>query len=332
MSMTSGSMSCKPLLLSPAGKDYLWGGSRLKTDFGKKLPLTPLAETWECSTHPDGLTTVAAGECAGQPLRQVLREHPEYLGRSANREGELPILVKLIDAEKDLSVQVHPDDAYAAAHENGQKGKSEMWYVLEAEPNARLVYGFNRDMTPELLRESLHTGRMERYLQRVSIRPNDVFFIKAGTVHAIGAGALIVEVQENSNLTYRLYDYDRRDAEGRLRPLHLEKALEVADLRAAAHPRQPMRTLRYQPGCAKELLCRCRYFETWRLLLNTAERIRPLRPMDDRFRVLLCIDGSGTLTGGGETLPFEKGQCLFLPAPLEAAALSGTAQLIEIIG
>lgn len=325
-------MSCKPLLLSPAGKDYLWGGTRLKTDFGKALPLTPLAETWECSTHPDGLTTVSGGEFDGQPLREVLRQHPEYLGRNANPDGELPILVKLIDAEKDLSVQVHPDDAYAARCENGQKGKTEMWYVLDAAPNARLIYGFTRDMTRETLQASLAAGRVERYLQKVPIRPNDVFLVEAGTVHAIGAGSLIVEVQENSNLTYRLYDYDRRDGAGKLRPLHIEKALAVANLKAATHPRQPMRTLRYQPGCAKELLCRCKYFETWRLLLNTPDEVQPFTPQGSSFRVLLCIGGSGTLFGGGEALPFTKGQCIFLPAPLEAVTLSGTAQLIEIIG
>ena len=142
-----------PFLLRPVGKDYLWGGERLKTEYHKQIDLTPLAETWECSTHPDGCSVVDSGAAAGKPLRTVLQEHPEYLGIYANPEGELPILIKLIDAKKDLSVQVHPDDAYAKQYENGQNGKTEMWYVLEAEPDASLVYGFRHTMTPERLRQ-----------------------------------------------------------------------------------------------------------------------------------------------------------------------------------
>ena len=149
-----------PFLLRPVGKDYLWGGERLKTAYHKQIDLTPLAETWECSTHPDGCSVVDSGAAAGKSLRTVLQEHPEYLGIYANAEGELPILIKLIDAKKDLSVQVHPDDAYAKQYENGQNGKTEMWYVLEAEPDASLVYGFRHTMTPERLRQSLAEGTL----------------------------------------------------------------------------------------------------------------------------------------------------------------------------
>ena len=198
-----------PFLLRPVGKDYLWGGERLKTAYHKQIDLTPLAETWECSTHPDGCSVVDSGAAAGKPLRTVLQEHPEYLGTYANPEGELPILIKLIDAKKDLSVQVHPDDAYAKQYENGQNGKTEMWYVLEAEPDASLVYGFRHTMTPERLRQSLAEGTLEADLQSVPVSKNDAFLIPAGTVHAIGAGILLAEIQQSSNLTYRLYDYNR---------------------------------------------------------------------------------------------------------------------------
>ena len=212
-----------PFLLRPVGKDYLWGGERLKTEYHKQIDLTPLAETWECSTHPDGCSVVDSGAAAGKPLRAVLQEHPEYLGIYANPEGELPILIKLIDAKKDLSVQVHPDDAYAKQYENGQNGKTEMWYVLEAEPDASLVYGFRHTMTPERLRQSLAEGTLEADLQSVPVSKNDAFLIPAGTVHAIGAGILLAEIQQSSNLTYRLYDYNRTDANGNKRPLHIEK-------------------------------------------------------------------------------------------------------------
>ena len=290
MTSRNTNWKAKPFLLKPAGKDYLWGGSRLKDDFSKDIDLTPLAETWECSTHPDGISTVASGALKGQPLSEVLKAHPEYLGthpsRNKIRDGELPILIKLIDARKDLSVQVHPDDEYARIHEHGSLGKTEMWYVLDAAKDAQLVYGFYRDMDREKLRKSLQEGTVEKYLQKVKIEKNDVFYIEAGTVHAIGAGALIAEVQENSNLTYRLYDYNRLDKAGKARELHIEKALEVADLKGSAEPRQPMRVLKYKRGYASEFLCRCRYFQVERVLINTEK----CRKMAD-----FCTDSSSLL-------------------------------------
>ncbi len=145
----------KPFLLKPEGKDYLWGGNRLNDDFSKKINLYPLAETWECSTHPDGPSQVASGEHRGEFLESVLKQHPEYLGTHPRIKGELPILIKFIDANQDLSVQVHPDDSYAMEHENGSLGKTELWYVLDAAEDTKLIYGFNRDMGKDMLRISL---------------------------------------------------------------------------------------------------------------------------------------------------------------------------------
>ena len=234
----------EPIFLRPTGKDYLWGGSRLNDEFCKDLPMEPLAETWECSTHPDGPSFAVGGEFDGQSLARILKAHPDFLGTHPNSADELPILIKFIDAKRDLSVQVHPTDAYAAAHENGQRGKTEMWYVLDAAKDAKLVYGLNRDVSAQTLRRSIADGTVEKYLQTVPIAENDVFFIEAGTIHAIGAGALIAEIQQSSNLTYRLYDYDRVDKNGRKRPLHVDKALAAANLKRSAEPRQPMRVLR----------------------------------------------------------------------------------------
>lgn len=323
----------RPFLLRPAGKDYLWGGRRLKDDFGKELDLDPLAETWECSTHPDGPSVVATGPDAGRQLAEVLREHPEYLGTHPRTRGELPILVKLIDARQDLSVQVHPDDAYAKAHENGALGKSEMWYVLDAAKDASLVYGFFRDVDKATLRRAVQDGTVERYLQRVKVQRDDVFYIEAGTVHAIGAGVLVAEIQESSNLTYRLYDYGRLGKDGKPRPLHVEKALAVADLHAAAGPRQPMRVLRYRPGCACELLCRCRYFQVERMLINT-ERCRAMADFctdGNSFQVLLCVGGCGAMFGpDGAGINFFRGDCIFVPAGSVPLKLHGRAQLLKI--
>ena len=168
----------KPFLLRPSGKDYLWGGSRLNDEFVKNIDMSPLAETWECSTHPDGPSYVVGGEFDGSTLAEVLKMHPEYLGSHPETNGELPILIKFIDAKKDLSVQVHPDDAYAKEHEHGQLGKTEMWYVLDAARDAKLVYGLNHNVEADVLRESISNGTVEKYLQKVPIKKDDLFFIE----------------------------------------------------------------------------------------------------------------------------------------------------------
>lgn len=331
--------SChKPFLLKPAGKDYLWGGNRLNDDFSKEIDMSPLAETWECSTHPDGPSVVASGADCGRPLQEVLKEHPEYMGShplqaEAARSGELPILIKFIDAKQNLSVQVHPDDAYAMKHENGSLGKTEMWYVMDAAKDSQLIYGFYRDMDREMLRKSLEAGTVEKHLQKISIQKDDVFFIEAGTVHAIGAGALIAEIQENSNLTYRLYDYNRVDKTGQKRELHIDKALEVVNLKGTTEPRQPLRVLHYQRGIASEFLCRCKYFQVERLLINT-ERCRTMADFQtdsNSFQVLLCMKGCGVIMEeNGENLNFFKGDCIFIPAASVPLKIHGKAQFLRV--
>ncbi len=324
-----------PFLLTPAAKDYLWGGSRLNDDFSKEIDVSPLAETWECSTHPDGPSIVASGNLKGLPLKELLKDHPEYLGfhplQTTKGEPELPILIKLIDAKNDLSVQVHPDDEYALAHEN-QRGKTEMWYVLAANKDAELIYGFNRNMDSDEVRSALESGTIGNYLNHVPVHKNDLFYIESGTVHAIGAGCLVAEIQENSNVTYRLYDYDRIDKNGRKRELHIDKALEVAKLKSSASPRQPMRVLKYRKGCALELLTRCKYFQVERMLLNT-ETYRELTAYQtdsNSFHALLCVDGCGSMSAEGFMLNFFKGDCIFVPAESIALKLHGRAQILDV--
>ena len=211
--------------LQPVGKDYLWGGTRLREEYGKRIDLTPLAETWECSVHPDGPSVIANGEFKGMTLTDVLKNHPEYLGTKVSN-GELPVLIKFIDAKKDLSVQVHPNDKYAGIYEH-QNGKTEMWYVLDAEEDASLVYGFQHKVTADIIRKAVATATLDRHLQKVGVHKGDVFFVPSGTVHGIGAGVLIAEIQESSNVTYRVYDYDRIDKNGMKRELHFDKAIKV---------------------------------------------------------------------------------------------------------
>ena len=322
-----------PLLLRPSGKDYLWGGNRLNDEFEKQIKLSPLAETWECSTHPDGPSYIVGGEYDGMGLAEVLRQHPEYLGERHKGETALPILIKFIDAKNDLSVQVHPDDAYAKEFENGQLGKTEMWYVLDARRDAKLVYGFRQDTDEETVRKSIEEGTLMKHLQQVPVQKDDLFFIEAGTVHAIGAGILVAEIQENSNLTYRLYDYDRVDKDGKKRELHVEQALKVANLSSSAEPRQPLRVLKYRQGVASELLCRCKYFEVYRMIVNTERRQRVQYRADDLgFRVLLCVNGCGTMSCEGDVFPFYKGDCIFVPAGSESLDIHGQAQFLDVRG
>lgn len=320
----------RPFLLTPAAKDYLWGGSRLKDDFNFRIDVFPFAEAWVCSTHPDGESKLFTGEI----LSERLKKNPEYLGSHplaiTNGKPELPILIKLIDAKKDLSVQVHPDDEYAKKHECGW-GKTEMWYVLAARHGAELVYGFKSDVTPSLVRCAIEDGSIVDLLNHIPVEKNDLFYIDAGTVHAIGAGCLIAEIQQSSNLTYRLYDYDRVDKNGLKRPLHIDKAIDVMNMDRSATPRQPMRVLKYGYGCASELLTRCKYFQVERLLINTENRkLAEYQTRENSFHALLVVDGCGNISGEGFTYNFFKGDCIFVPAESIPLVLHGRAQILDV--
>lgn len=313
--------------LKPEGKDYLWGGTRLREEYGKDIPLTPLAETWECSVHPDGLSVVVNGINAGRTLADVLAEHPEYMGSKIPEGGEFPILVKFIDAKQDLSVQVHPDDAYARQYEH-QNGKTEMWYVLDATEDASLIYGFEHPVTEEILRKAVETETLGKHLHKVKVRKGDLYYVPAGTVHGIGAGTLVAEIQESSNVTYRVYDYDRVDKHGNKRELHFDQAIKVMDMTVAPDVRQKARMVRYYPGCAREILCRCKYFETERIQVATDCEFSVL---DTSFQVLLCLGGTGKVSAPqGETVEFVKGDCLFIPAGMGRCRITGETELLKV--
>lgn len=318
-----------PFLLRPAAKDYLWGGTRLNDDFNFGIDIEPFSEAWVCSTHPDGCSTLTNGE----RLDDVIKNHPEYMGTHAQSvaNGNFPILIKLIDANKDLSVQVHPDDDYSLRIEN-QLGKTEMWYVLDAKKGSKLVYGFNRDVEADNVKKSILDGTIASLLNHVEVKKNDLFYIESSTVHALGAGCLVAEIQENSNVTYRLYDYGRVDKYGKQRELHIEKALEVANLKSSATPRQPMRVLKYRAGCASELLCRCKYFQVERLLLNTEVHrdLTSYQSGDNSFHALLCVDGCGSVSADNFMLNFFKGDCIFVPANSIEIKLHGQAQILDV--
>ena len=323
----------KPFLLRPSGKDYLWGGRRLNDEFEKQIDLSPLAETWECSTHSDGPSYVIGGSFDGATLETVITDHPDYLGIRHKGAKTLPILIKFIDAKENLSVQVHPTDTFAKEQESGQLGKTEMWYVLDAQKDAKLVYGLRRDSSSEELQKAIANGTIMKLLQKVPVKKGDLFFIEAGTIHAICAGTLVAEIQENSNLTYRLYDYDRTGIDGKKRELHIEKALQVANLKSSTEPKQPLRVLRYRNGMASELLCRCKYFEVYRMIINTERRqIVHYRADEISFRVLLCVNGCGIIRFENEEIIFYKGDCIFVPADSVTLSIDGQAQFLDVRG
>lgn len=311
--------------LIPTGKDYLWGGTRLRDEYGKKIDMTPLAESWECSVHPDGPSFVANGQYKGKTLKEVLEAHPEYIGTKAN--GVLPILAKFIDAKKDLSVQVHPDDEYARENEN-DNGKTEMWYIIDAEEGASLIYGFMHKVTKEKLERAIERGELDKHLQKVEVHKGDLFFVPAGTVHGIGKGILLAEIQESSNVTYRVYDYDRVDKNGKKRELHFDKAVQVMDMGVVPDIKQKKRMVKYYPGCSRELLCRCKYFETERIQVTKGFSFSV---REESFQVLMCLDGYGQVeVDGDKPVRFTKGETVFLPAGIGRCLIIGDTTVLKI--
>ena len=282
----------KALQLTPACKDYLWGGQRLKTDFGVQSDLDPLAEAWVLSCHPDGPSLLPDGTT----LADYLAAHPEAAGSHCEAFADFPVLVKLIDAKRDLSIQVHPSDAYALEHEH-QYGKTEMWVVLAAEPGAFLYYGFDHEITKEEFARRIRENTLTEVLHAAPVQKGDVFFIPSGTLHAICKGIVIAEVQQNSNVTYRVYDYGRVGADGKPRALHIEQALAVTDLR-------PAPALDFAPHLGQSA-----YFTTDLRRAPFGETVD-----ETSFAALLVTEGTGTLAMDGETMPLAAGDCLFVPA------------------
>ncbi len=266
-----------PMIFTPVLKDYIWGGRNLEMKLGRALPAGGVvAESWEIAGHEDGVSRVENGPFAGWPLTKVHAALGLDLIGSANAwaqaRGKFPLLVKLLDAHSPLSVQVHPDDAYALAHEGNELGKTEMWVVLHAEPGAQLIVGVKAGTTPVAFRQAIEQTRLEPYLHRVAVRAGDHVCVPAGTLHAILGGLLIAEIQQNSNTTYRVYDWGRVGADGKGRPLHVDKALQVIDFGRVEPQVCPPTLISEQPGLRRELLCRNRYFTTERVVLAAGAR------------------------------------------------------------
>lgn len=311
-----------PFLIKPAVKDYIWGGTRLRDEYGKESSLDRLAESWELSCHPDGDSIIASGEYEGMALSEFVSEHPEAVGKNFRSGDIFPVLVKLIDAKDDLSVQVHPGDEYALRTE-GQLGKTEMWYIVDCEPGAELVYGFREEITADEFRSAIDDNTLMDKVNRVPVNKGDVFFIAPGTLHAIGRGILIAEIQQNSNVTYRVYDYGRTGTDGKPRELHTEKAIDVTRT-APAETGCGQPAKENQPGKWHYPLAECSYFR--------ADKYDIYRSMllgrSDTFRHILVTEGEGIITDGTTELPFRKGSSVFIPAGAENCKIKGKCSII----
>lgn len=316
----------KAIKLNPAFKDYLWGGTKLRDEYGKKCDLDKVAESWELSCHKDGCSVVADGEYAGLTLPQYIEKAGKaVLGTDCEKFEYFPILIKLIDAKQNLSVQVHPDNDYAMRVE-GEYGKTEMWYVVDCEPGAGLLYGFKHEISKEEFRRRIEDNTLLEVTNRVEVHPGDVFFIEAGTLHAIGEGILIAEIQQNSNTTYRVYDYGRVGADGKPRQLHIEKAIDVTRLAPATRPcGRPQAKPEAFDGGSVLPLASCDYFTVKEMEVTSHAA---LMADEKSFHSLLLLDGSLTLSMGGEKLKMKKGASVFVPAGSGDYTLTGKGRLI----
>lgn len=309
-----------PIQLIPVTKDYVWGGVKLKDQWKKSSIGGVIAESWELSCHRDGESVVSDGEYEGMTLRAVVETHPEYLGTAASRFPFFPILIKLIDAEQNLSIQVHPDDAYALAHE-GQFGKSEMWYIVDCDEGSGVYCGFRKPLDKAQVAKHLQEGTICDALNFIQVKKGDCLYIPAGTVHAICGGLLICEIQQNSSLTYRLFDYNRKDQNGNLRALHIDKAIDVIDASKVSVPNAECKRL----DDHTRLLAQCDYF--------TAKEIKPegeyvFDVTNDSFVSLTVVEGRGRVAAGGSEVECDLGDTVFLPAGIGETVLTGDMTVI----
>ena len=304
-------------LLSPVFKDYIWGGTRLKTDFGFESGFRKTAEAWMLSCHKDGQSVIQNGPDKGKLLSEVL----------GGIGGEsFPLLIKLIDAKSDLSVQVHPDDEYARIHENGALGKAECWYILDCDENAKLIYGFKESISSEEFESSIKDGTVLDKVNYVNVHKGDFFFIDSGTLHAIGKGILLAEIQQNSNSTYRVFDYNRLGADGKPRPLHIEKAVAVTKCKKPERSYSPEGEREEISGGFRTLLTKCDLFTVWSYETSGSVSFNADKKS---FVSVIVTEGEGEIVSDGETLRIKKGSSVFIPASSGKVTINGNLKFLK---
>jgi len=302
----------EPLFLQSVMQEKIWGGTKLRDEFGYKIPSDKVGEYWAISAHPHGVSTIKNGRFAGMGLDQLYAEHRELFGNSS--EPVFPLLTKILDANDWLSVQVHPDDHYAMEHE-GELGKTECWYVIAADEGAEIIYGHNAKSREEL-RQQIEKKEWDKLLTKVPVKAGDFFYVPSGTMHAIGSGILILETQQSSDTTYRVYDFDRKDAKGNLRELHLEKSIDVLNIGAPANSR-PV-TVKAD-DLMSTLLVASDFFAVYKWEVSGKVDIEKTAA----YLLVSVLAGQGVLTVDGETYPIAKGDHFILPSDVEEWTFEG---------
>ena len=310
------------LKLKPVFKDYIWGGTRLKSDFGFESDLDKLAEGWMLSCHKDGKNIIENGEYKGKTLDEVIEEKgkEKVVGTRSLDFPYFPVLIKLIDAKDNLSIQVHPDNDYAQRVE-GEFGKTEIWYVLDATDDAQLIYGFKNKISSEEFVDAIKNNTLTDVLNSVKVKKGDLLFIEAGTVHAIGKGTLVAEIQQNSNTTYRVYDYGRLGADGKPRELHIDKAVDVSKTEPPKYDIKPMGEPEKFNDYTKTLLTKCDLFTVNHYELNGKVT---LEADEKSFNHVLVVDGAGTIND----IDFKKGDSFYIPANYVKYEINGKCEII----
>lgn len=312
-------------LIAPC-KDYIWGGNRLREEYGKNLNSDKIAESWELSCHKDGQSVIEGGEFGGKTLTEFIEAKGKIaaLGTSCDRFEYFPILIKLIDAKDNLSVQVHPSNEYALKVE-GEYGKTEMWYIVDCSDGAELLYGFKHEITREEFAERINNNTLLEVANNVPVHKGDVFFIESGTLHAIGKGILIAEIQQNSNTTYRVYDYGRVGKDGKPRELHIEKALDVTERKPPKYPTTAQGSPEKADGGVKTLLRSCEYFNVTKLEIDGT---MTLNADEKSFKSLLFLDGAAEIKGADGVQTAKKGESFFVAANTGEFTISGKCEVI----
>lgn len=299
--------------LDPVFKQMIWGGNKLREDFSYDVDMDNVGECWGISAHPNGDCAVVGGNYDGMKLSQLYAQHRELFGN--NNSDVFPLLTKIIDAKTDLSIQVHPDDAYAKVNENGSLGKTECWYILDAEPETTIVIGHNATSSEEVA-DMIHNKQWKEFIREIPVKKGDFFQINPGTVHAIKGGTLILESQQNSDVTYRVYDYDRL-SDGKPRPLHVEKSIDVIK---APFDENEVKGNREFITDKLERLVSCDYYTVWKLTVDEAEELC----LDGDFFLASVVDGAGSING--EKL--NKGDHFILPHGYGKMRFEGHMELI----
>lgn len=301
-----------PFKMTPVFKEVLWGGSNLKNLFGKAIPSERTGESWEAAAHPNGESRISNGFLAGKTLNYIVQKYPgDFLGAKLKRTKKFPLLFKLIDAREKLSVQVHPDNCTAKALERGGEGKTEMWYIISAAPDAKLICGVNPGVGARDFKKALSGGRLGEVLRSVPVKAGDALFIPAGTVHAIGEGIVIAELQQNSDITYRVFDWDRVDSEGNARELHVDKALRAVSVEARrANPLIEGLAVE-RPNAKRVYLAASKYFAMEKV---TAEKNITERQNGRSFHILFFLQGEGKIIHGNGQEFFAPGDTFVIPA------------------